>query len=458
MYSNKLNKKGKFYMYRPSKREKDELRQFSIEPDYMGNPEGSCMVKAGNTHVLCVATVEKSVPMFLRGTGKGWVTAEYGMLPRSTDQRMRREAAIGKQSGRTLEIQRLIGRSLRAIIDMDKLNEYQIKIDCDVIRADGGTRTAAISGAYVALSKAVDFMLEKGIINENPIYEQVAAVSCGIFKGEPVLDLDFYEDSNAQADSNFVLTASGKIIEVQGTAEKEPFSKSELMELLSLAEKGVSEIAQEQNRALKKGANRRKFKPGDEIIIATHNMGKFKEFKNALAPYTENVLSGNDINLPDVEETEETFEGNAKLKAIAGAKHTGKIVIADDSGFCVKKLKGKPGVYSKRFAVEVGNGKENYPAAIAKLNEELGNNKDRRASFCCCLVIAWPDGHTETLNGRVNGKLLKTLQGEDGFGFDPAFVPNGHDRTFAEMSLEEKQKLSHRGKALSSLIEEVFEK
>lgn len=445
-------------MYRPSERENNELREFKIEIDFMGNPEGSCLVKAGNTHVVCVATVEKSVPMFLRGTGKGWVTAEYGMLPRSTDKRMAREAAMGKQSGRTQEIQRLIGRSLRAIIDMDKLNEYQIKIDCDVIRADGGTRTAAISGAYVALSKAIDYMMKQNIINENPIYDQVAAVSCGIFKGEPVLDLDFAEDSNAETDANFVMTAEGKIIEVQGTAEEAPFSRKDLNALLDLAEKGVKEISEEQNRVLKKGANRRKFNPGEEIIIATHNQGKFAEFREALAPYTKEVLSADDINLPDIEETETTFAGNAKLKAIAAAKETGKIVIADDSGFSVKKLKGKPGVYSKRFAVEAGDGEEDYNKAISNLNKKLGNNKDRRSSFCCALVIAWPDGHCETLTGRVNGTFIQRPIGDNGFGYDSAFIPSGYKQTFAQMTREEKTKLSHRGRALDSLIEEVFEK
>jgi len=445
-------------MYRPSKRENNELRKFEIETGFMGNPEGSCLVKAGNTHVICVATVEKSVPMFLRGTGKGWVTAEYGMLPRSTDKRMNREAAAGKQSGRTMEIQRLIGRSLRAIINTDKLNEYQIKIDCDVIKADGGTRTASISGAFVALRLAVDYMLSKGIINEDPIYDSVAAVSCGIYKGEPVLDLDFAEDSNAEADANFVLTSEGKIIEIQGTAEDSPFTKGEFLKLLELAEKGVKEISEEQKRSLKKGANRRKFNPGEEIIIASHNAGKVKEFKEALSPYTEKVLSASDINLPDVEETGITFEENAKLKAIAGAKATGKVVIADDSGFCVKKLKGQPGVYSHRFAVEAGDGKEDYTKAVEKLNSMLGKERDRRASFCCTIAIAWPDGHCEILTGRVNGKLQGTMSGENGFGYDPAFVPAGYNKTFAEMTSDEKLKLSHRGKALRSLIEEVFDR
>ena len=444
-------------MNRPSKRKNDELREFTIEADFMGNPDGSCLVKAGNTHVICTASVEKGVPMFLRGTGKGWVTSEYGMLPRSTDKRMNREAAMGKQSGRTQEIQRLIGRSLRAIIDMDKLNEYQIKIDCDVIRADGGTRTAAISGAYVALSKAVEFMLEKGIITENPIYDQVAAVSCGIYKGEPVLDLDFPEDSNAEADANFVLTADGRIIEVQGTAETKPFSKDELDQLIELAQKGVAEISAVQKKSLKKGANRRKLTPGEEIIIATHSAGKIAEMTLALSPYTNKILSGNDIDLPDVEETELTFEGNAKLKALSGAKKTGKVVIADDSGFCVKKLGGSPGVFSKRFAEECGGGEQDYTKAVAKLNEDLGNTKNRKASFCCYLVIAWPDGHTETVNGRVNGEILKSIVGDQGFGYDPAFIPNGHDKTFAQMSIEEKSSLSHRGRALNTLIEEVFE-
>ncbi len=208
------------------------------------------MARFGNTHVLCTASVEDGVPPWMRNSGKGWITAEYGMLPRATHTRGNREAARGKQSGRTQEIQRLIGRALRAVTDLKGFGERQIKIDCDVIQADGGTRTAAITGSYVALHLAFQHMKEIGAIKEIPFTDAVAAVSCGIFQGAPVLDLDYDEDSNAQADANFVLTGSGGIVEVQGTAEDKPFARDQFNVLLDLAEKGVQELAALQRRAL----------------------------------------------------------------------------------------------------------------------------------------------------------------------------------------------------------------
>ncbi|MCG8493100.1 MAG: ribonuclease PH [Sneathiellales bacterium] len=235
---------------RPSGRQPDELRGISLEPGYAMNAEGSCFIKAGNTHVLCTASIEERVPPFLRNTGKGWVTAEYGMLPRSTGSRMSREAAKGKQQGRTVEIQRLIGRSLRAVVDLEGFGERQITVDCDVIQADGGTRTASITGAYVALYQAFNTLVEQGKILEVPMKSQVAAVSCGIFEGTPVLDLDYPEDSNAQADANFVLTSDGKIIEIQGTAEEDPFTEGQFGALFALAKKGVNELCQIQRDAL----------------------------------------------------------------------------------------------------------------------------------------------------------------------------------------------------------------
>jgi ribonuclease PH len=236
---------------RPSQRRPDAMRTVSLEPGVVKHAEGSCLVKFGDTHVLCTASVENSPPPFLRGTGKGWVTAEYGMLPRSTHERMRREAAAGKQSGRTQEIQRLIGRSLRAVTDMTALGERQIVVDCDVLQADGGTRTAAITGGFVALYSALKFMAATKLIAAIPIKDHVAAISCGIFSGTPVLDLDYAEDSNAETDANFVITGSGGLVEVQGTAEAAPFSEQELTALLNLARKGTSELITLQKAALK---------------------------------------------------------------------------------------------------------------------------------------------------------------------------------------------------------------
>jgi ribonuclease PH len=228
----------------------DQLRPISLVPGFAKHAEGSCLVKCGDTHVLVTASLEETTPSFLRGSGKGWVTAEYGMLPRATGTRMRREAAAGKQSGRTQEIQRLIGRSLRAVVDLAALGDRQIIIDCDVLQADGGTRTASVTGGYVALAQCIAFMKKTGMIAKPALKDHVAAVSCGIVGGQPVLDLDYAEDSTAQTDANFVLTGSGGLVEVQGTAEGAPFSDEEFAKLLCLARKGIGELVALQKEAL----------------------------------------------------------------------------------------------------------------------------------------------------------------------------------------------------------------
>jgi ribonuclease PH len=235
---------------RPSNRAPDEMRKIRITRNYTMHAEGSVMVEFGNTRVLCNATIEERVPGFLRGKGQGWVTAEYGMLPRSTNSRMGREAARGKQGGRTMEIQRLIGRSLRAVVDMKALGERSVTIDCDVIQADGGTRTASITGGFVALADAVQTLLDSKSIDKNPLTGQVASVSVGIFKGTPVLDLDYPEDCNAETDMNVVMSDAGDFIEVQGTAEGHPFNQDELNSMLALAKKGISELVTSQRDAL----------------------------------------------------------------------------------------------------------------------------------------------------------------------------------------------------------------
>jgi ribonuclease PH len=234
---------------RPSGRPADALRSVTLTPHYARHAEGSCLTCFGDTMVLCTASIDERVPPFLRGSGRGWVTAEYGMLPRSTHSRMDREAARGKQSGRTQEIQRLIGRALRAITDLEGLGERQIKIDCDVLQADGGTRTAAITGAWVALAGAVDWLMLQGQLTRSPLRDQVAAISCGIWQELPVLDLDYDEDSQAETDANFVLTRSGGLVEVQGTAEKTPFSRADLTAMLDLAETGCQQLFDLQEQA-----------------------------------------------------------------------------------------------------------------------------------------------------------------------------------------------------------------
>ena len=235
---------------RPSGRAADCLRSISLEPDCNRYAEGSCFVRFGDTHVLCTASVEERVPRWMRDSGRGWITAEYGMLPRSTSTRTDREASRGRQTGRTQEIQRLIGRSLRAVTDLRAMSEMQVRVDCDVLQADGGTRTAAITGAYVALHLAFKKLVGLGILSAVPLTDQVAAVSCGLYKGAPLLDLDYEEDSAAQVDVNFVLTGKGAIVEVQATAEDEPFSEAQLIELLALAHKGVGELTLLQRKAL----------------------------------------------------------------------------------------------------------------------------------------------------------------------------------------------------------------
>jgi ribonuclease PH len=235
---------------RPSRRQVDELRAVSLERGVVKYAEGSCFVKFGDTHVLVTASLEERLPPWLKGQGRGWVTAEYGMLPRATSERTRREASAGKQGGRTVEIQRLIGRSLRSVIDLQALGERQITIDCDVIQADGGTRTASITGAWVALSDCLAWMKARDMLKAPVLRDHIAAVSCGVFKGTAVLDLDYAEDSEADTDANFVLTGSGNIVEIQATAEKDPFSEEQLLALLALARKGIGKLVDLQKLAV----------------------------------------------------------------------------------------------------------------------------------------------------------------------------------------------------------------
>jgi ribonuclease PH len=237
-------------MPRPSGRAPHELRQVRLEPGFAKYAEGSCLARFGDTHVLCTATIEEKVPPFLRNTGRGWITAEYGMLPRSTHERTEREAARGRQSGRTQEIQRLIGRSLRAVADLAALGERQLRIDCDVLQADGGTRTASITGSYVALHIALQKLVDAGSLPKLPLTDAVAAISCGVHGGEAVLDLDYAEDSSAEADANFVLTGAGGIVEIQATAERAAFPEQRFSEMLALARRGIGQLVLMQRRVL----------------------------------------------------------------------------------------------------------------------------------------------------------------------------------------------------------------
>jgi ribonuclease PH len=235
---------------RPSRRQPDELRAVTLERGVVKYAEGSCFVKFGDTHVLVTATLEDRMPPWLKGQARGWITAEYGMLPRATHERTRREASAGKQGGRTVEIQRLIGRSLRTVVDLEAMGERQITIDCDVIQADGGTRTASITGAWVALHDCLNWMKNREIIRTVPLRDHIAAISCGIYNATAVLDLDYAEDSSADTDANFVLTGTGGIVEIQGTAEKTPFTETELLTLLALARKGIGKLIDLQKMAV----------------------------------------------------------------------------------------------------------------------------------------------------------------------------------------------------------------
>lgn len=237
-------------MSRPSGRKPEQIRTVEIIPNVNKHAEGSCLVKFGDTHVLCLASVDEKVPIWMRNSGKGWVTGEYGMLPRSTGSRMDREAARGKQSGRTQEIQRLIGRALRSVVDFTAMGERQVRVDCDVIQADGGTRTAAITGGFVAMHMAFQHLVNIGVLSAVPINDTVSAISCGVYKGTPVADLDYDEDSDADTDANFVITGKGGICEIQGTAEKDPFSEEEFFKLLSLAKDGCNELTVLQKQVL----------------------------------------------------------------------------------------------------------------------------------------------------------------------------------------------------------------
>ncbi len=419
---------------RPSGRAHDQLRAVSLELDVARHAEGSCLVKFGDTHVLCVATVEERVPPFLRNSGKGWVTAEYGMLPRSTNTRSPREAARGKQSGRTQEIQRLIGRSLRAVTRLDALGERQVILDCDVLQADGGTRTASITGAYVALHHALSKLVESGALPKLPLREPVAAVSCGIVGGTALLDLDYVEDSGAQADANFVLSGSGGIVEVQVTAEDEPDGPRPV--------RGHADAGGQRNR-IAGGASAPDagmLTLGQRLLVATHNPGKLREFEYLLQPHGIEVVGAAALGLPEPEETGDSFHANAALKARAAVAATGLPALADDSGIVVHGLDGQPGIHSARWA----GPERNFDLAIARVLEGLASRfgsfaaADHRASFVAVLCLTLPDGSERFFEGRSDGSLIDTPRGARGFGYDPIFVPDGETRAFAEMTAARK--------------------
>jgi ribonuclease PH len=429
-----------------------DLRTIDIRTNVFKYPEGSVVIRFGDTEVICSATVEESVPPFLRNSGTGWVTAEYSMLPRATASRNRRESSKGKLTGRTMEIQRLIGRSLRAVIDLEKLGERSIIVDCDVVQADGGTRTVSITGAFIALRLAVEKLLREHELTEDPIKEHLAAVSVGILPdGTCVTDLDYAEDSAALVDMNLVMTESGKFVEIQGTGEEATFDGEQLNELLMYGKNGIEALIAEQKTVLLAEYTEETAVPENKtVVIATRNPGKAREFAEMFGKNGYQVKTLLDYpELPDVEETGTTFEENARLKAETIAGILKQPVLADDSGLKVDALGGMPGVYSARFAGE----HKSDAANNAKLLHELTGvpDEERTAQFHCTLVFAEPGKDSLVVEAEWPGKIARIPQGENGFGYDPLFIPENSKLSAAELSNEEKNEQSHRGQALKKL-------
>jgi ribonuclease PH len=454
-------------MSRPDGRSVTELRPVKLTRGWLDHAEGSVLVEFGRTRVLCAASVTEDVPRWRRGSGLGWVTAEYAMLPRATNTRGDRESVKGRLGGRTQEISRLVGRSLRACVDYKALGENTIVIDCDVLQADGGTRTAAVTGGYVALADAVAWLKKRKRTKGDPLLTSVSAVSVGIVDGEPRLDLCYEEDVAAQTDMNVVCTASGDFVEIQGTAEQEPFSRDLLGQLLDLAVAGCGELTRLQHDALalSPGAGCRVATAcpdliavaTDTVVLATRNAAKLRELARILGAEDS---GGGQIRLagldefpgaPDVPETGATFEENALLKARAIASYTGLPAVADDSGLCVDALSGMPGVLSARWAGGHGDDQANLKLVLA----QVADVPDTRlaAQFVCAAALVVPDTAARewVVTGRVEGRLIRSPRGSGGFGYDPIFLPDGFDQTTAEMTAEAKDAISHRGRAFRAL-------
>ena len=433
-------------MTRYDGRRADEARKCNIITGFVGTADGSCLIETGKTRVICTASIDADVPPFLRGKGQGWVTAEYAMLPASTGRRKARDGI--KKDGRSVEIQRLIGRSLRQAVDMKALGERTITLDCDVLEADGGTRTASITGAFVALVLAVDKLIKQGKLLHSPIIRQVAAVSVGVVKDTPCLDLCYVEDSGAQVDMNLVMNDLGEFIELQGTGEGRAFSRKEMESLLSLGEAGIRTLMDAQREAL--GDKAYHISPKPLLVAATGNAHKLKELSAMFGEFF-TVISMRDAGFIDeIEENGATFQENAVIKAEAVAQATGQWALADDSGLAVESLGGAPGVYSARFAGEHGNDKANN----ALLLEKMDGVKDRRAKFVSAIALASPGRKTEVVVGECPGEILNELRGTDGFGYDPLFLYET-GKTFAQMTADEKNDISHRARAAEKMLELV---
>ncbi len=443
-------------MTRLDDRKNDELREVKITRNYTKYAEGSVLIEFGDTKVLCTASIEEKVPPFLRNTGTGWINAEYSMLPRSTHERKIRESSKGKVEGRTQEIQRLIGRAIRSIVNLNKLGERTIWIDCDVIQADGGTRTASITGAFVAVYDAIYGLYKSKVIKSMPINSFVSAISVGIVDDNHILDLCYEEDSNAQVDMNIIMTSKGEFVEVQGTGEERPFSKSDLDKLLELGEKGNKELIEIQKNVL--GEIAYEVIPmdyGNEIVIATSNNHKLEEIKAILEDLDYDIYSLKDVNLDGIEIVEDgkTFEHNALIKAREIAKRTNLIAIADDSGLEVDAIGKKPGIYSARFAGENATDYENRQKLLKSLqNVQMSK---RTARFVSAVAVVFPDGKEFVVRGICEGKICFEEIGENGFGYDSIFMVDGYNKTFAQIPSYVKNSISHRAIALNNMKEEL---
>ncbi len=428
-----------------------EIRPVSIQVDFTEAAAGSVLISCGRTRVICTASVANEVPPFRKGRG-GWLTAEYAMLPGSTSARKARDGI--KKDGRGVEIQRLIGRSLRAACDLSRLGERTIYIDCDVIQADGGTRTASITGAFVALCLAADRLIREGAIVDSPVVRQVAAVSVGLVDDNFALDLDYRLDSRAQVDMNVVMTreASGDtaFAEVQGTGEGRAYTRAELDGLLSLAEKGIADLMAAQIEALGARADVIFKKP--KLVLASNNFGKLRELR-ALLGHRYDVYSMREMGVTgDMEENGETFQENALIKARHVMAQVGCAALADDSGLAVEALGGRPGVRSARYAGVHGDDAGNNQLLLKELN---GVSEPRRAKYVAAIALCAPGQDEIVATGECDGEILREYRGEGGFGYDPLFLSRDLGLTFAEADEAEKNRVSHRARAIEALLKMI---
>jgi XTP/dITP diphosphohydrolase len=427
----------------------DEMRMVRILPDYTEMAAGSVLICCGRTKVICTASVQEGVPAFLKGRGKGWLTAEYAMLPGSTPQRKQRDGL--KKDGRGVEIQRLIGRSLRAACDLTRLGERTIYIDCDVIQADGGTRTASITGAFAALCIAVDKLIQQGALVDSPIIRQVAAVSAGVVDDVCTLDLEYAQDSCAQVDMNIVMTRDGQgnlgFVEVQGTGEGRCYTRDELDRLLALGEKGCLELMDVQRQALGSRAEVICRKP--LLVLASNNFGKLKELRQMLGERFD-VRSMREMGVEtDVEETGQTFEENALIKARALMDICHCATLADDSGLCVDQLGGRPGVHSARYCGVHGDDEANNQLLLKELTDKPAPH---RAHYGAAVALCRPGREPVIVYGRCEGEIIGAYRGEGGFGYDPLFLSDDLGVTFAEADPQAKNGVSHRARAIQKLL------